>query len=231
MRIGAFSALAAFFGACVAQAATSGGNSTVDVPRSELLVSSPPAARAERSARPMRLELAASSWVPSSLALDSQVRDASPFRGSGLLGVGLAFHSAPWLEYERFAASAYVGLGFARLKRDGTADFGGVPRPAEQNLYLAQARLGVDGTYGLLPSILSFYADAGLGPVLAVTERTVFDDGRTALGLPIEMGAGLGTDLQWVWGALQGAQLRAGVIATTGEFRGTGLRAGLSVPL
>jgi hypothetical protein len=184
-----------------------------------------------------RIELSASSWVPTRLRVPTHLDDASGFTGSGVPQVSLTFLSSPVVRMGRFSTQLLAGAAFQMLTRKGTysSNVTASVRPIEESLYLIPVRLGADAKLEL-HSLASLYSELAIVPVAGFTTRTLFDEGRTTLGIPLQVSLGLTHDLRWLSTSLQWMQLKAGADATASfltdsDFSAVGAHAALSFPL
>lgn len=187
--------------------------------------------------RPSYVELHTSSWVPNQLALPSRVQGTSTFEAGPVPLVGLAF-LVPVGDPDRQVDLAFrTGISAIRVERQGYASVTGVPQLSKQNLYLLPVQLGIEARPKRLRwKALSLFASASVVPILALTQRSIFDAGRTYFGLSGEVSVGLESTLGWVNPDLSTASLtiegHGGAGALSGEIlRGGGVRGGVRVRL
>jgi hypothetical protein len=181
------------------------------------------------------LAFSASSWNPTDLNLSSQIGDATSFERMKSPALGLEFIAAPFARYRHASFSLLGGVGFSRLYRTGSYSSLNVTQAVQQKLYLLPVVLGVESSLELSRT-WRIFAKTAVCPTGGATERSVFDDGRTVYGVPLEFAAGVGLDLRWMMSALRGTELKADVLQSvgtvgSGDFSGRGLRAGVSFPM
>lgn len=202
-------------------------------------VSEVPSLLAPHYGESARVELSASSWVPGSLTAPTHLADATTFTGSGIPEMSLSFVSSPFARWRRVTFSLMGGVGLSILHRNGTfpGDDATPPQPIQENGYVvpvtlgSEARVAIHGTWAA-------YGDLALMPVAAFTNHTIFvtEEGSTMFGVPLELAAGITSDLGWLSSSLQGFDFKAGVVGTintigSNDFSGIGATAGVGISL
>lgn len=184
-----------------------------------------------------QLELSASTWVPGSLTVGSGLKGVSAMEGMGVPTTSLTLLSSPVTRWHSLTVNLLAGIGFGVFNRNGTypGDDATPARPIEENFYLIPVRVGVEAQLGIVGP-WSAYGGFAVVPMMGFTTRTIFDDGQTTFGLPLEVSMGVSNDLRWLSSSLRGILLKAGVDATaspfaTADFSGVGAQAGVSFPL
>jgi hypothetical protein len=184
-------------------------------------------AQRERASQPTgAIEIGLSSYEPNGLQTVSRIADSSAF---GLVGPpqinlnGVTPFGRNW--------NMKFGVGFLAMDRTGDLGAAGQTESDQQTAYLISGRVG--GEY--IPASLATthfrpYLTGALLPSLVMTSRSAFDDGSSAFGVPIEVGAGTLVHI------LTSLDLNIAVTGTFGKIQdsnmnGLGLNAGVRFPL
>ena len=117
------------------------------------------------------------------------------------------------------------------------ASFTGPAAPTTQNMYILPIQFGIEARPKRLRwKWTGLYGGASLLPLLALTQRSAIDEGKTFFGLAGEVNLGVENSLGWVASALSSSSVMleghgsAGTLS--GEiFKAVGVRAGLRVRL
>jgi len=181
-------------------------------------------ARAERPTG--ALELGVSSYQPNGLQTVSRIADSSAF---GLVGPpqinlnGVTPFGQNW--------NMKFGVGFLAMDRTGDLGTAGQTESDQQTAYLISGRVGAE----YIPASFATthfrpYLTGALLPSLVMTSRSAFDDGSSAFGVPIEVGAGTLVHI------LTSVDLNLAITGTFGKIQdsnmnGLGLNAGVRFPL
>ena len=180
---------------------------------------------------PSYLGFGASSWIPSNLDLSSRLSDAQPFERGAIPYLSAQWIGPSFFQGKRASLSPRVGLGFADLKRTGTYDYAGTAKSREQEAYLLPAEFGVEAApTALSGKIAQAYFGASAMPMVLITARSEFDDGRGMFGLAAKFDVGA----NFAIGRLAGTQpvlINVELLTTLGRIsegglNGTGIQAG-----
>lgn len=237
LKIGTAAFLASFFIGTAAHAASSIQPSTIEnesedvtIPMSQSTLDeeiSVEQAQRERAERPTgALDLGASSYQPNSLNLISHITASNGFSLVGPPQINLNGITPLNRDF-----NLKFGTGILVLGRSGTVGAADQAAMDTQTAYLISGRAGAEYMPLSLASVkFSPYATAALLPTLVMTSRSSFDDGQSAFGVPVELGAGTLVHL------VQSLDLNLAVIGTLGKVQdsnmdGLGLNAGLRVHL
>ncbi len=238
IRFGAALAVIALFASPLVRA--SDKNIEVDLPNFESGndlsdVASEDIGPFDRVSRPNQVEVSASTWVPVGLNLPSRVEGVSSFRSAGLPMFGAAILS-PVGEPGRAVELLFrSGISALRVERDGLSSFTGTFQRTTQNLFLVPIQLGLEARPKKLHwKAIGFFGSASALPVLALTQRSAFDEGKTYFGLGGEMALGAESSLKWMGLSASSLLLEAHSslgILNSEILKATGIRAGLRVQL
>jgi hypothetical protein len=178
------------------------------------------------------LEFGVSSWSPSNLQLGTRAAVTSPFQTDGLPNLNFAFTSAPIVQGKAGALMIRAGLGLSSLQRTGSATDDS--SSMTQGLLMIPLEVGVQ----YQPSFLvwrnfSGYVAESAMPTLALTERSIYDDGTTSLGIASKTLLGVQADLSRWTGQIHAAldvnfNVTAGSVSG-GSLYGTGIGAGVQI--
>ncbi len=156
-------------------------------------------------------------WQPNFASFSSRIEGATAFGSEGLPSLGVSAISARgW----------FSGIFLTRLTRQGTSYLSGQSQNVEQALTLVSARFGFERSIELGRKV-SLLGSLGLCPTLGLSARSRFDDGREFFEFPVEVGAGLVSQLSVFNKSWKSADFRVSVV----RLSGLSLRAGLSVAL
>ncbi len=198
-------------------------------------VSSEDIAPFDRVSRPNQVEITASSWVPVGLSLPSRVDGVSTFHSAGVPMFGAAIVSPVGEPGRAIELLFRSGISALRVERDGLSSYTGTLQRTTQNLFLVPIQLGIEARPKKLHwKALGLFGSASALPVLALTQRSAFDEGKTYFGLGGEMALGAESSLGWMGLGTSSLLIEAhsslGVL--NGDIlRASGVRAGLRVQL
>lgn len=156
-----------------------------EVPQSDLTFQN---GAESQSLPPARFGIFVSSWMPKKISINSYLPGTSEFKRTTvpLLGVEWlrSFFKTGWNWSTRF------GFSYMRLSRSA-------PPSKHQSLYFVGIPLGMEAHWNKMDFwILSPYVQTNLFPSVAVTPRSVFEKGSTALGLFYDLKLGLQAKLK-----------------------------------
>jgi hypothetical protein len=139
----------------------------------------------------LSVELLVSSWAPRSANIQSW-REAPDFTRSAVpyLQVGYALPIRETLD-KSLPITIRAGIGFMRLSRAESLDFGVYSQQAEQSLYVTTLRLEADISSAMLNwKHFSPYLGLIAMPTLALAGQTAISRGTTDAGVPVGLALG-----------------------------------------
>lgn len=197
---------------------------TVAIPKTQIAIQSREFEPIEKPLVPMRAEVFASSFMPSSMTLPSRVDETSKFARSGLPAMGLSVLSRNFADTGLLSqVSARFGASALHMRRTARMVYLGTVGQFEQDAYLLPLEAGLVFSPRSLAANLSSihfepYFEASVLPTAVLTSRSVMDDGESYAALMGRARAGMVTSLaQTPWavnlavdqtvGSIQGASV------------------------
>jgi hypothetical protein len=184
-------------------------------------------AQRERSEKPTgSIDLGVSSYQPNSLNLTSRISSPSAFSLVGPPQINI--NGLTPLSRD---LNLKFGTSFLALNRSGDVGAADQAITDTQTAYILSARAGMEYSPSVLASKrIHPYATAAILPTIVMTSSSSFDDGQSAFGVPVELGAGTLVQIIQSW------DLDLSVIGTLGKVQdsnmdGLGLNAGVRVHL
>jgi hypothetical protein len=184
-------------------------------------------AQRERSEQPTSsIDLGVSSYQPNSLNLISRISNPGGFSLVGPPQINLNGLTPMGRDF-----SLKFGTGFLVLNRSGAVGASDQDIVDSQTAYIISGRAGAEySPYSFSSSKFHPYATAAIVPTIVMTSRSSFDDGQSAFGVPVELGAGTLVHVLQSW------DLDLSIVGTLGKVQdsnmdGLGLNAGVRVHL
>ncbi len=197
----------------------SGNDSAIEVARDKLVTQND-VVQDEKNAW---VDFGFSSWLPSNIVTQAKIGSNIPFSRGNIPGVKFDYS---FQVNDSRTLNVVLGLNWLTLSRSTSIGVGGANNTVVQDANLFSGRVGIEYSPDALKSkVVETYFSGALLPTTILTGMSVYEDGSSYSGLPIEFAIGARTPVSTLGVQVQNVDIDVSVLRTFGRIQSSDMGA------